>query len=155
MRLIGADGEMIGVVSIRVALDAAQEAGLDLLEISPNAEPPVCKVADFGKYRYELQKKAAAARKNQKVVALKELKIRPGIEEHDLQVKLRNARRFIEEGDKVKFSMRFRGREGDHKEFGFQVLKRIKEELSMIAKVEQEPKFEGGQVIMLIGPIPK
>lgn len=155
MRLIGADGEMIGVTPLREALAAAQDAGLDLLEISPNAEPPVCKIADLGKYRYELQKKAAAARKNQKVVLLKELKIRPGIEEHDLQVKLRNARRFIEEGDKVKFSMRFRGREGDHKEFGFQVLKRIKEELSLIGKVEQEPKFEGGQVIMLIGPQPK
>lgn len=146
---------MVGVVSIREALSAAEEAGLDLLEISPNAEPPVCKVTDYGKYRYEQQKKAAAARKNQKVVQLKEVKVRPNIEENDLQVKLRRARSFLDDGNKVKFSMRFRGRESDHKQIGFDILKRVKEEMIVHgAKVDQEPKFEGGQVIMMISPAP-
>jgi translation initiation factor IF-3 len=143
---------MVGVVSVREALNLSQEAGLDLIEISPNAEPPVCKISDFGKYRYELQKKEAAARKNQKVILTKELKIRPNIEEHDFQVKIRSAKRFVDEGDKVRFSMQFRGREFEHKEIGFAVLKRVRDELAEYAKIEQEPKFEGGQVIMIVVP---
>ena len=143
---------MVGVVSVREALNLSQEAGLDLIEISPNAEPPVCKISDFGKYRYELQKKEAAARKNQKIILTKELKIRPNIEEHDFQVKIRSAKRFIDEGDKVRFSMQFRGREFEHKEIGFAVLKRVRDELAEYAKIEQEPKFEGGQVIMMVVP---
>ena len=113
--MIDADGEMMGVMSVRDAVQAAEEAGLDLIEISPNAEPPVCKIGDIGKFRYEQQKKEAAARKNQKIVTTKELKLRPNIEEHDIQVKLRSARRFFEEGDKVRFTMQFRGREADRK----------------------------------------
>jgi translation initiation factor IF-3 len=143
---------MVGVVSVREALAAAQEAGLDLIEISPNADPPVCKISDFGKYRYELQKKEAAARKNQKIILTKELKIRPNIEEHDLQVKIRSAKRFLDEGDKVRFSLQFRGREFEHKEIGMAVLGRVRTELAEHAKIEQEPRFEGGQVIMMIVP---
>jgi len=143
---------MVGVVSVREALNLSQEAGLDLIEISPNAEPPVCKISDFGKYRYEMQKKEAAARKNQKVILTKELKIRPNIEEHDFQVKIRSAKRFVDEGDKVRFSMQFRGREFEHKEIGFAVLKRVRDEMAEYAKIEQEPKFEGGQVIMIVVP---
>lgn len=143
---------MVGVVSVREALNLSQEAGLDLIEISPNAEPPVCKISDFGKYRYEMQKKEAAARKNQKVILTKELKIRPNIEEHDFQVKIRSAKRFVDEGDKVRFSMQFRGREFEHKEIGFAVLKRVRDEMAEYAKIEQEPRFEGGQVIMIVVP---
>ena len=143
---------MVGVVTVREALSTAQEAGLDLIEISPNAEPPVCKISDFGKYRYELQKKEAAARKNQKIVLTKELKIRPSIEEHDLQVKIRSAKRFVEEGDKVRFSLQFRGREMEHKEIGMAVLLRVRHELATCAKIEQEPRFEGNQVIMIVVP---
>lgn len=143
---------MVGVVPLREALNLAQEAGYDLIEISPNAEPPVCKISDFGKYRYELQKKEAAARKNQKVIITKELKIRPNIEEHDLQVKIRNAKRFVDEGDKVRFSMQFRGREMEHKEIGMAVLMRVRNELAEYAKIESEPRFEGGTVVMMIIP---
>jgi translation initiation factor IF-3 len=143
---------MVGVVSVREALNLSQEAGLDLIEISPNAEPPVCKISDFGKYRYELQKKEAAARKNQKIILTKELKFRPNIEEHDFQVKIRSAKRFVDEGDKVRFSMQFRGREFEHKEIGIAVLHRARNEMAEYAKIEQEPKFEGGQVIMIVVP---
>jgi translation initiation factor IF-3 len=143
---------MVGVVSVREGLSLAQEAGLDLIEISPNAEPPVCKISDFGKHRYELQKKEAAARKNQKIILTKELKIRPNIEEHDFQVKIRSAKRFVDEGDKVRFSLQFRGREFEHKEIGMAVINRARNELAEYAKIEQEPKFEGGQVIMIIVP---
>lgn len=152
VRLIGAGGEMVGVVSVREALAAASEAGLDLIEISPNADPPVCKISDFGKHRYEIQKKEAAARKNQKIVLTKELKIRPNIEEHDFQVKIRSAKRFIDEGDKVRFTLQFRGREFEHKEIGMAVIGRARTELAEYAKIEQEPRFEGGQVIMIIVP---
>ncbi|MBU6476130.1 MAG: translation initiation factor IF-3 [Alphaproteobacteria bacterium] len=152
VRLIGADGEMVGVVSVREALTSAEEAGLDLIEISPNAAPPVCKISDFGKYRYELQKKEAAARKNQKITVTKELKIRPNIEEHDFQVKLRNAKRFIEEGDKVRFSMQFRGREHEHKDIGMGVMNRARDIAAEFAKIEQEPRLEGGQVVMMAVP---
>jgi translation initiation factor IF-3 len=147
---VGADGEMAGVVSVRDALTTAEQAGLDLIEISPNADPPVCKIGDFGKYRYELQKKADAARKNQKVILTKELKMRPGIEEHDIQVKLRSAKKFLEEGDKVRFTLQFRGREGEHKEVGYALLNRIKAELVGLGKVEMEPRTEGNAIIMIM-----
>lgn len=154
MRLVGADGEMIGVVHIRDALRAAEEAGLDLVEVSPNAEPPVCKILDYGKYKYELQKKKNEARKKQKVIDVKEIKLRPNIDDNDYQVKLRNARRFIEEGDKVKVTMRFRGREMAHQELGMDVLVRVRDELEALAKVEQMPKVEGRQMIMVLAPRP-
>jgi translation initiation factor IF-3 len=150
VRLVGADGEMIGVVTIREALSAAEEAGLDLVEISPNAEPPVCKILDYGKFKYEQQKKANEARKKQKVIEVKELKLRPMIEDHDYQVKLRAARKFLEEGDKVKFTLRYRGRELAHQELGLKVLVRMKEDLAELCKVEQEPKMEGRQMIMML-----
>ena len=140
MRLIDADGEMIGVVPTHEALTAASEAGLDLIEISPNASPPVCKILDYGKYRYDLQKKESAARKNQK------------IKEHDFQVKVRSAKRFIDDGDKVRFTLQFRGREFEHKELGIAVLRRMRDELVEYAKIEQEPRFEGGQVVMIVVP---
>lgn len=143
---------MKGVMSIAAALKLADEAGLDLVEISPGAAPPVCKILDYGKYKYEQQKKAAEARRNQKIVDLKEIKIRPGIEEHDYGVKMKNARRFLEEGDKVKVTMRFRGREMAHQNIGMDLLKRMREELSDIGKVESEPKFEGRQIMMVIAP---
>ena len=137
---------------VHEALSAASEVGLDLIEISPNADPPVCKISDYGRYRYDLQKKEAAARKNQKIILTKELKIRPNIEDHDFQVKVRSAKRFIDEGDKVRFTLQFRGREFEHRELGFAVLNRMREELVDYARIEQEPKFEGGQVVMLIVP---
>ena len=150
VRLVDENGEMKGVVPVAEAIKLAEEAGLDLVEVSPNAAPPVCKILDYGKYKYEQQKKAAEARKKQKVVDVKEVKIRPGIEEHDYQVKLRNARRFLENGDKVKVTMRFRGREMAHQEIGMDVLKRMITELSDVGKVDLHPKMEGRQVIMVL-----
>lgn len=143
---------MIGVVSPREGLRMAEEVGLDLVEISPNAEPPVCKILDAGKYKYELQKKAAEARKKQKVVEVKEIKIRPLIGDHDYQVKLKAALRFLEEGNKVKVTMRFRGRELSNQKLGYDLLNKFKEDLAGKGKVEMEPKSEGKQVIMMIGP---
>jgi len=128
----------------------AEEAGLDLVEVSPNAKPPVCKVLDFGKYKYEQQKKASEARKKQKTVDVKEVKIRPGIEEHDYNVKMRNARKFLGNGDKVKVTMRFRGREMAHQNIGFDLLKRMIEELADVGKVDLHPKMEGRQIIMVL-----
>ena len=136
VRLIDDEGEMLGVVGIKEALAKAEEAGLDLVEVSPNAEPPVCKILDYGKYKYEQQKKANEARKKQKTIDLKEVKIRPTTEEHDYQVKLRNVKRFLSAGNKVKVSMRFRGREMAHQEFGMRVLERIKEETKEMDKVK-------------------
>ena len=150
VRLIGADGEMVGIVSIREALAAADEAGLDLVEISPNAEPPVCKVLDYGKFKYEEQKKANEARKKQKIIEVKELKLRPMIGDHDYDVKLRAARKFLDEGDKVKFTMRYRGRELSHQELGLKVLQQVKADLAEISKVESEPRMEGRQMIMML-----
>lgn len=150
--MIGADGEMAGVMSVRDAITLAEGSGLDLIEISPNAEPPVCKIGDVGKYRYELQKKEAAARKNQKVVITKELKFRPNIEEHDIQVKLRNAKRFFEDGDKVRFTLQFRGRENEHKEIGWALINRIKQELQDDGKVEMDARSEGSSIIMIMVP---
>ncbi len=150
VRVVDADGEMKGVMTVREGIALAEEAGLDLVEVSPNADPPVCKILDHGKYKYELQKKAAEARKKQKVVDLKEIKLRPGIEKHDYDVKIRNARRFLEEGDKVKVTMRFRGREMSHQQIGMEVLKRVKEDLLDIGKIDMEPRFEGRQIMMII-----
>ena len=154
VRVIDADGEMLGVMNTRAAIERAQEAGLDLVEISPGAEPPVCKIMDYGKFRYQQQKKKAEARKKQKIIEIKELKLRPGIETHDLDVKMKAALRFLDEGDKVKFTLRFRGREMAHKELGLKVFLRVKEILDGKIRVDQEPKFEGNQVIMMVSPAP-
>ncbi len=137
-------------MSVPDAVKLAEEAGLDLVEVSPNAKPPVCKILDYGKYKYEQQKKASEARKKQKTVDVKEVKIRPGIEEHDYQVKMRNARKFLTNGDKVKVTMRFRGREMAHQDIGMDLLKRMVEELSDISKVDLQPKMEGRQIIMVL-----
>ena len=152
VRLIADNGDMIGVVSIREALRSAEEAGLDLVEISPGAKPPVCKIMDYGKYRYQQQKKAQEARKKQKVIEIKEIKLRPGIDQHDLEIKMRSVVKFLAEGDKVKFTLRFRGREMAHQQIGMQLLLKIKEQLEGKAKVDHEPKSEGRQMIMVISP---
>ncbi len=141
---------MLGVCPIDDALNKAAEFGLDLVEISPNADPPVCKILDYGKYKYLQQKKANEARKKQKVIEVKEIKIRPTIEEHDYQVKYKNARRFLEDGNKVKVTLRLRGREMAHRDIAMEVLTRTKEELDDISKVDLEPKMEGRQVIMVL-----
>ena len=143
---------MVGVISKEEGLKIAFEAGLDLVEVSPNADPPVCKVLDYGKYKYEAQKKANEARKKQKIIDIKEIKMRPGIDEHDYQVKMRSVRRFLEEGDKVKMTIRFRGREMAHQELGRMVLDRVREEIDELAKVEQFPKSEGRLMTMVIAP---
>lgn len=153
VRLIAEDGEQVGVVAIADALRMAEESGLDLVEISPNAEPPVCKILDYGKYKYEQQKKAAEARKKQKVIEVKELKFRPNIDEHDYQVKVKAARRFLEDGDKVKVTLRFRGREMAHLDLGMKVMRRVKEELIDLAKVEMDARVEGRQAIMVLMPL--
>lgn len=150
VRVVGADGEMAGVMSVAEGIKLAEESGLDLVELSPNAKPPVCKIIDYSKYKYEQQKKASEARKRQKTVDVKEVKIRPGIEDHDYQVKMRNARKFLSNGDKVKVTMRFRGREMAHQQIGFDLLKRMIEELSDVGKVDLHPKMEGRQIIMVL-----
>ena len=152
VRLIDQDGEMIGVLSARDALLRAYEVGLDLLEISPNADPPVCKITDYGKYKYEQQKKANEARKRQKVVELKEIKVRPNIDDHDYGVKMRQMKDFISEGDKVKVTLRFRGREMAHQDLGLKVLDRIRTELVETTKVESMPRLENRQMIMVLAP---
>ncbi len=152
VRVVGEDGEMIGVLSRKEALDRAAEVGLDLVEVSPDADPPVCKILDYGKHKYHEQKKLAAARKKQKVVEIKEIKVRPVTDENDYQVKLRAMKRFIEEGNKVKVVLRFKGREISHHELGLKVLERIKVDMDLLSKVELDPKFEGRQMIMMLGP---
>jgi translation initiation factor IF-3 len=152
VRLVGANGEMVGIVSLRDALAAAEEAGLDLVEVSPNAEPPVCKILDYGKYKYEAQKKANEARKKQKIIEVKEIKMRPNIDDNDYDVKMRSARRFLDEGDKVKVTMRFRGREMAHQDLGMNVLVKVRDDLQDLAKVEQMPRLEGRQMIMVLAP---
>jgi|TARA_S200000501_G_scaffold123055_1_gene116072 translation initiation factor IF-3 len=147
-----ADGEMAGVVSKEEAIERALEAGLDLVAISPNAEPPVCKILDYGKFKYEAQKKKNEAKKKQNVIVVKEIKIRPGIEDHDYHVKLRAMNKFIAEGDKVKVTLRFRGREMAHQELGGKVLDRVREDMETVAKVEQFPKMEGRQMTMVFSP---
>ncbi len=152
MRLIGAEGEQIGVVSRLQALDAASEAGLDLVEISPTAEPPVCRIMDFGKFLYTESKKQQAARRNQKQTQVKEVKFRPQTDDGDYQVKLRNLLRFFEEGDRAKITLRFRGREMAHQELGRDLLKRLEEDLKGVAVVEQYPRMEGRQMVMVMSP---
>jgi translation initiation factor IF-3 len=152
VHLIDKDGANRGTVTAVEALQLAQEAGLDLVEIAPNANPPVCKLMDYGKYKYQEQKKAAEARKKQKVVEVKEIKFRPMIDDHDYNVKMRSMVRFFEEGDKVKVTLRFRGREMAHQELGMQLLSRVKEDAGKLAKVEQEPRMEGRQMVMVLAP---
>ncbi len=151
IRLIDESGEMLGIFATRDALRRAEEAGLDLVEISPMADPPVCKIMDYGKFKYEQQKKANEARKKQKVVEVKELKFRPAIGDHDYNVKIKAARGFLEDGDKVKVTMRFRGRELENKVVAFDLMNRIKSDLADLSKVEMEPKFEGKQMMMVLG----
>jgi translation initiation factor IF-3 len=152
VRLIDQDGEMIGVMSARDAVQRAYAVGLDLLEISPNADPPVCKILDYGKFKYEQQKKKNEARKKQKVIEIKEIKVRPNIDENDYQVKMRAMKSFIEEGDKVKVTLRFRGREMAHQDLGIRVLERIRSELEAATKVEQMPRMENRQMVMVLSP---
>lgn len=152
VRLIDAEGENVGVVSAREALTMAEDAGLDLVEISPNADPPVCKILDYGKFKYEAQKKKNEAKKRQKVIEVKEIKLRPNIDEHDYAVKMRNCLRFLEDGDKVKVTLRFRGREMAHQDLGMKVLNRVRDDMAELAKVEQLPKMEGRQMIMVMAP---
>ncbi len=152
IRLVDENGEMVGVVTVQEGLRRAEEAGLDLVEVSPGAEPPVCKILNYGKYKYELQKKAAEAKKKQKVIEIKEIKIRPTIEDHDYEVKLRAAKKFLENEDKVKVTLRLRGREMAHIDLALQILTRFKGDLVEFAKVEQEPKLEGKQAIMMLVP---
>ena len=152
VRLIGADGEQIGIVSIDEALQVAEEAKLDLVEISADAIPPVCRIMDYGKHLFEKKKQVAAAKKNQKQIQVKEVKFRPGTEEGDYQVKLRNLVRFLSDGDRAKVSLRFRGREMAHQEQGMELLKRVENDLAEYGSVEQHPKMEGRQLIMVIAP---
>ncbi len=150
VRLINELGEMVGVLDVREAEEMAAEAGLDLIEISPNADPPVCKIGDYGKYKYEAQKKANEARKKQKVIEVKEIKLRPGIDDHDYDVKMRQMRGFLEEGDKVKVTLRFRGREMAHQDLGVKVLERVRDELADLSKIETYPRLEGRQMVMVL-----
>ena len=152
VQLIDQNGSNRGTVLIQDALALSQEAGLDLVEIAPNSTPPVCKILDYGKYKYQEQKKAAEARKKQKVIEIKEIKFRPMIDDHDYDVKMRSMQRFFEEGDKVKVTLRFRGREMAHQELGYKLLDRVKVDTAKIAKIEQEPRFEGRQVVMVLAP---
>ena len=152
VRLVDEKGQMVGVVGRSEALTMAANAGLDLVEIAPNADPPVCKILDFGKFKYEEQKKKNEARKKQKIIEVKEIKLRPSIDDHDYEVKRRSMTKFIEEGDKVKVTMRFRGRELAHQELGMDVLIRVRDDLDEIAKVEQMPRMEGRQMTMVMSP---
>lgn len=153
VRLVDQDGGMVGVVAIRDALIRAEDVGLDLVEISPNASPPVCKILDYGKFKYEAQKKANAARKKQRVIEVKEIKMRPSIDGNDYSIKMRKVREFLDEGDKVKVTMRFRGREMAHQHLAMNILEKVREELTDLAKIEQFPKLEGRQMIMVMAPL--
>ncbi len=152
MRLVDADGTVLGVVPIDEALQKAEDRGLDLVEVAAKGDPPVCKILDYGKYKYEAQKKKNEARKKQRTIDVKEIKMRPGIDVHDYDVKMRAVRKFLGEGDKVKVTMRFRGREMAHQDLGLKVLNRVRDELEEIVKVELWPKMEGRQMIMVIAP---
>ena len=152
MRCIDPDGEQLGVLDTFDAIRKAEDFGLDLVEVQPNADPPVCKILDYGKFKYEAQKRANEARKKQKIIEVKEIKLRPNIDEHDYQVKMRNVQKFLSAGDKVKVTLRFRGREMAHQELGASVLTRVREETDEFAKVEAMPKMEGRQMIMLLAP---
>jgi translation initiation factor IF-3 len=155
IRLIGAEGENVGVVHPAKAMQMARDAELDLVEISPNANPPVCKIMDYGKFKYEQQKRESEARKKQTTIQVKEVKFRPNTDTHDYEVKMRNVVKFLEKGDKVKVTLRFRGREMAHQNLGRELLERVAEDTKEIGKVENFPKMEGRQMIMLIGPLPK
>ncbi|RMF97134.1 MAG: translation initiation factor IF-3 [Gammaproteobacteria bacterium] len=152
VRVIGADGEQVGVMSLDAALDLAADAGLDLVEVSPNADPPVCRVMDYGKFQFQQNKKAHESKRKTKQIQIKEVKFRPGTEEGDYQVKLRNLVRFLTQGDKAKITLRFRGREMAHQELGVKLLKRVESDLSELAVVEQYPKLEGRQLVMVMAP---
>jgi len=152
VRVIDGDGENLGVMYTREAIEQAQDAGLNLVEVSPTANPPVCKFLDVGKYRYEAQKKANAARKTQKTQDIKEIKMRPNIDDHDYDVKMRNVNKFIDNGDKVKVTLRFRGREMAHQHLGMDLLKRVQDDVAEIAKVEAYPRLEGRQMLMVLAP---
>ena len=152
VQVIGSAGNNLGVMQLKQAIQMAKDEGLDLIEISPNANPPVCKIMDMGKYKYDLQKKANQAKKKQKIVSLKEIKLRPGTEIHDYNFKIKNAKKFISKGDKVKFTVKFKGREMQHIELGKDLMKRIIDDTKDIGKVETHPKFEGRQMIMIIQP---
>ncbi|WP_245904227.1 translation initiation factor IF-3 [Roseicyclus mahoneyensis] len=149
---MGAEGENVGVVTPARAMAMAEEAGLDLVEISPNAEPPVCKIMDFGKYKYETQKREAEARKKQKIIEVKEVKFRPNTDTHDYEVKMRSVTKFLENGDKVKVTLRFRGREMAHQNLGRDLLERVAADVEGLGKIENMPKLEGRQMVMMIGP---
>ena len=153
VQVIGSDGNNLGTLPLNKAIEIAKEEGLDLIEISPNANPPVCKIMDMGKYKYDLQKKANVAKKKQKVVALKEIKLRPGTDVHDYNFKIKNAKKFINKGDKVKFTVKFKGREMQHTDLGKNLMNKIIEETKDVAKVESRPKFEGRQMVMIIQPL--
>ncbi len=155
IRLQGLEGEQLGIVNIRAALQMAEEAGVDLVEIAPTAKPPVCRIMDYGKFKYQEAKRAHEAKLKQKQVQVKEIKLRPGTDENDYQIKLRNMTRFLDDGDKVKVTLRFRGREMAHQEFGMRQLERIKADLEEVGQVEQMPKMEGRQMIMVIAPAKK
>jgi translation initiation factor IF-3 len=152
VRLIDGEGEQVGVVTTRAAIQAAMDAGLDLVEVSPNVDPPVCKLLDYGRFKYQAQKKANEARKKQKIVEIKEIKMRPTIDIHDYGVKMKAVQRFFEEGDKVKVTIRFRGRELSHQELGMKLLERVQVDTAATAKVEQWPKMEGRQMTMVMAP---
>ena len=152
IRLIDHEGNMVGVVSLKNGLKKAEELGLDLVEVSPNAKPPVCRIIDYGKFKYAAQKKAAGAKKKQKTIDVKEIKFRPNIDTHDYEVKMRSVKKFLESGDKVKVTMRFRGREMSHQDIGVRVLEKIRDELASSAKIEQYPKLEGRQMVQIFAP---
>lgn len=155
IRLIGAEGENLDVVTPERGIELAEAVGLDLVEISPNASPPVCKIMDFGKYKYEQQKRESEARKKQKIIEVKEVKFRPNTDIHDYDVKMRNVFKFLENGDKVKVTLRFRGREMAHLELGRNLLERVADDTQEIGRIENMPKMEGRQMVMMIGPLPR
>ena len=153
VQVISSDGENLGILNLNEAINKAKNEGLDLIEIAPNAKPPVCKIMDMGKYKYDAQKKANLAKKKQKIIALKEIKMRPVTETHDYEFKVKNAKKFIAKGDKVKFTIRFKGRELQHSHLGNELMTKIKEDMKEIGKVELHPKFDGKQMIMVIQPL--
>ncbi|MDZ7790038.1 MAG: translation initiation factor IF-3 [Xanthomonadales bacterium] len=152
VRVVGSEGDQIGVMGIRDALERAGEEGMDLVEIAPQADPPVCRIMDWGKFRFEQSKKQQAARKKQKQIQIKEVKFRPGTDDHDYDVKMRNLRRFIDEGDRVKVTLRFRGREMAHQELGLDILQRVEKDMAEETVVEQRPRMEGRQMVMMLAP---
>ena len=153
VQVIASSGENLGIISTNKAISMAKEEGLDLIEIAPNAKPPVCKIIDMGKYKYDAQKKASKAKKKQKIVLLKEIKLRPVTEAHDYNFKLKNAQKFLSKGDKVKFTIRFKGRELQHSNLGDDLMNKIQEDIKLVGKVEMNPKFDGKQMIMVIQPV--